>query len=156
MKFGHLVPTSLVVVLFSTIANGMFNKDAAKSDPMASMVIGMLGKECETLYDKTMDKVDKVYHPAWDWVLGTCDKACGKSAEMQQAVPYLPYVFNFVDRLFIFMKKSSVALDIWKLCPRLLTKKVRVSFFFNLASVNLMVIMFLIIYRFSTTSSIKS
>lgn len=128
MMFRRLISCSLtvIVVLYSsTLANGLFNKDAMKSDPMASMVIGMLGKDCEDLYDKMMDKVDKVYHPAWDWVIGTCDKACGKNAEMDQAIHYLNYALNFVQRLFLFLKTSPVKLDIWKLCPRLLTEDVR-------------------------------
>lgn len=126
MKFVHLISCFLFVVLLSTSVNGLFNKDAAKSDPMASMVIGMLGKDCEDMYDKVMDKVDKVYHPAWDWIMASCEKSCGKSAEMQEAVKYLNYGLSFADRLFLFLKVSKVQLDIWKLCPKLLTKKVRV------------------------------
>ena len=126
MKFGYVISCALVALLAADV-HGMFDKKKAaeaKNNPMVSMVIGMLGKDCEDLYDKVMEKVDKVYHPMWDWLIGSCNKDCGKEAEMQEGIKYLNYGLQFADRLFLFLKKSSVNFDIWALCPRLVTKAV--------------------------------
>ena len=102
----------------------MFNKDKMKNDPMAQMAIGMLGPDCEDLYNKAIDKVDHLFKPPWDWLMGTCDKSCGTKAEMDEAIKYLNYALQLADRIFEFLAKSTVNFDLWKLCPKLVTKKV--------------------------------
>lgn len=122
MKIGII--GSVFLVLLISNANGLFDKNKAKNDPLTGMVISALGPDCEKMYGKVMDKVDHVWQPMWDWLIGTCDKACGKTAEMQEAILYMNYGLNFVDRLFEYFKKSSVKFDVWGLCPKLVTKKV--------------------------------
>lgn len=117
---------ALLVLLISSV-HGMFDKKKmqdAKNNPMVSMVMAAMGPDCESLYDKIVDKVDKIYKPVWNWIFNSCGKECGKAAEMQEAIRYLNYGLQFVDRLLKFLKSSSVKFDVWALCPRLVTKKV--------------------------------
>lgn len=125
MRIGIIGPVLLVLLVSN--ANGLFDKNKVKSDPLAGMVISALGPDCEKLYDKVMDKVDHVWQPMWNWLIGTCNKACGKTARMQEAILYLHYALNFVDQLFKFFERSPAKFKIWELCPKLVTKKVTIK-----------------------------